>query len=178
MNSVTQWLQVDGTAFVRRIGITEGDTVLDFGCGSGYYAIPAARVVGENGTVYALDKNEDRLREVVERAAEEDLANIDVIHTSGGATVPLEDGTVSVVLLYDVIHSHHFSPSVRKDLFTEITRVAKPRALISVYPRHMETEKARDELIRSKFVFEEKIETIVLHNRTLLEDTVLNFRKQ
>ena len=171
-----QWLQNYAEPFLRKIGIREGDVVLDFGCGSGYYAIPAARVIGNIGTVYALDKNEKRLEEVAERAAQEDLTNISPIRTSGGTDIPLERERVSVVLLYDVIHSHHFSSPVREELFKEIARVAKPRTLISVYPHHMKTEEAYNELIKAGFFFEKKIFTTVLHNCTLVEDTVLNFR--
>ncbi|HVY67708.1 MAG TPA: methyltransferase domain-containing protein, partial [Patescibacteria group bacterium] len=30
-------------------------TVADLGCGSGFYVIPAAQLVGPEGTVYGLD---------------------------------------------------------------------------------------------------------------------------
>jgi len=38
------------------MGIKRGQTILDFGCGSGNYANPAALIVGRKGKVYALDK--------------------------------------------------------------------------------------------------------------------------
>ncbi len=46
---------VDVRKPLERAGIKEGQTVLDFGCGPGFYAIAAARMVGAKGKVYALD---------------------------------------------------------------------------------------------------------------------------
>ena len=42
---------------LRQIGIKRGQTALDFGCGYGTYTILVARIVGEQGRVYALDKD-------------------------------------------------------------------------------------------------------------------------
>ncbi|MCK4972036.1 MAG: methyltransferase domain-containing protein, partial [Candidatus Heimdallarchaeota archaeon] len=40
---------------VEEIGIQPGNVVLDYGCGLGSFSIPAAKIVGEKGKVYALD---------------------------------------------------------------------------------------------------------------------------
>jgi precorrin-6B methylase 2 len=44
---------------LQQIGIRSGQTVLDFGCGLGIYTIPVAKIVGEQGRVYALDKDKE-----------------------------------------------------------------------------------------------------------------------
>jgi precorrin-6B methylase 2 len=46
---------------LKRIGIRRGQTVLDFGCGYGIYTIPVAKIVGEHGRVYALDKDKEAM---------------------------------------------------------------------------------------------------------------------
>ncbi len=43
-------------AELNKLNIQEGQTVLDYGCGVGSFSIPTARLVGEKGKVYALDK--------------------------------------------------------------------------------------------------------------------------
>jgi len=63
-----EWFEKQGEDVLRRIGITEGQKVLDFGCGSGNYTIPIAKIVGDEGTVYALDKNSYSLNELMQRA--------------------------------------------------------------------------------------------------------------
>ena len=50
---IKKWLEKDGEQFLRKIGLKEGQTVLDFGCGEGHYAIPAAKIVSNKGKVYA-----------------------------------------------------------------------------------------------------------------------------
>ena len=52
---------------LKKTGIKRGKTVLDFGCGSGTYTIPAAKIVGKEGKVYALDKDKKVLDELIKK---------------------------------------------------------------------------------------------------------------
>ncbi|HHH84092.1 MAG TPA: hypothetical protein ENL29_01335, partial [Thermoplasmatales archaeon] len=52
-----KWLAYGGEEFLREIGIKEKQNILDFGCGDGAYAIPAAKAVGGEGRVYVADKD-------------------------------------------------------------------------------------------------------------------------
>ncbi|MGD9568710.1 MAG: methyltransferase domain-containing protein [Sedimentibacter sp.] len=45
------------------IGLNAEDNFADIGCGIGYFSIPAAEVIGSQGTVYALDVKEDMIEE-------------------------------------------------------------------------------------------------------------------
>ena len=54
---VRKWIKEDRVKFLRKIDLREGQTVLDFGCGEEYYAVPAAKVARGAGKVYALDKD-------------------------------------------------------------------------------------------------------------------------
>ena len=51
------WLKKYSEKLLREVGIKKGQTVLDFGCGKGNYTIPVAKIVGQDGFVYALDKS-------------------------------------------------------------------------------------------------------------------------
>ena len=86
------WLDKEGEEALRKIGVRRGQTVLDFGCGRGNYAIPAAGIVGEEGRVYALDKNQRALDELMRRAENERLRNVTRVDTSGEVEIMLEDG--------------------------------------------------------------------------------------
>ena len=148
-----EWLRAHIEEVLVEIDIEAEQTVLDFGCGSGAYAIPAAKLVGKacpqavglsakrietkrrDGKVYALDKNEEALKEL----KKEGIENIETILSSDLKT-GLEDKSVDVVLLYDVIHMIED----RVTLFAEIHRILKSDGLVSVYPMHVET----DELLR------------------------------
>jgi len=59
--------------------IQEGYTFLDYGCGTGFFTYAAARIVGEKGRVYALDRFPRQLEIVEKRLAKKGLANIETI---------------------------------------------------------------------------------------------------
>lgn len=50
-----RWLTQDGVTFLRGVGVTPGTTIVDFGCGTGGYSIPAAHIVGPGGRVLSVD---------------------------------------------------------------------------------------------------------------------------
>ena len=173
---VDRWLKEKAEKVLREVGIEKGQIILDFGCGSGYYTIPAAKIVGDKGKVYALDQYGSYLREVRQRAEWEKLKNIQIIETSGELKIPLEDESVDVILLYDVLHSYYFTAVERKELLTGIYRISKPDALISVYPKHMNLGDIKGELEKANFHFVRKLFVTLLHDKTLMQDYLLNFR--
>ena len=63
-----KWLRGHIEEVLTEIGIEENQRVLDFGCGSGAYAIPAAKLVGKKGRIYALDKSAGALETLKENA--------------------------------------------------------------------------------------------------------------
>ena len=173
-----KWLKQYGEKLLKEVGITKNQNVLDFGCGSGYYTIPASQIVGNKGKVYALDKDRVCLNDVAKSAQSRKVVNIQIIATSGELKVPLKDESIDVVLLYDVIHSYYFSPTTRKELLREIHRISNHNALISVYPRHMELQDAQEILENANFNFERKLFKTLLHDNSLVQDHLLNFRKK
>jgi ubiquinone/menaquinone biosynthesis C-methylase UbiE len=108
--------------------------VLDFGCRVGHYSIPAALTVGPSGMVYALDKHQEPLDELVRKAQGFSISNVRTIRTSEDIDIPLASNTIDVVLLYDVLH--YFAPPGRQKLYEEADRVLKTAGLLSVYPKH------------------------------------------
>ncbi|KXA95428.1 hypothetical protein AKJ40_00175 [candidate division MSBL1 archaeon SCGC-AAA259M10] len=76
-------LDSNPAGFLFQIGVRNGQTVLDFGCGSGTFTVPAASLVGEEGTVYGLDKDIRSLERLRESAEREGLRNVETIVTGG-----------------------------------------------------------------------------------------------
>ena len=54
------------------------DTVADIGCGPGYFTLPLAKYL-INGTLYALDTDDEMLAACRERAAQAHLGNVEVL---------------------------------------------------------------------------------------------------
>jgi len=173
--------------FLRKIGVKVGQTVLDFGCRVGHYTLPAAKIVGNNGIVYAVDKEQTVLNELQKKARAHNQKNIKIIRTSGRTKLPLENKAIDVVLLYDVLH--YFEKRVRKKLYQETFRLLTQDGLLSVYPKHtleddplqqfkeLNLDDIKREVEDSGFHFEEKHCGIISHDDGLNQGCVLNFRK-
>jgi ubiquinone/menaquinone biosynthesis C-methylase UbiE len=65
-------------AVLADIGLRPGLTFVDIGCGGGFFALPAARIVRETGKVYGLDTNPRSMASLKELAASEGLTNLDL----------------------------------------------------------------------------------------------------
>lgn len=171
-----RWLKEIAEKVMKEAGIRKDQIVLDFGCGSGFYTIPAAKITGIKGKVYALDKDRNSLHEVMQQAKSQNLKNIEIIKTQGELKLPLEDESVDVTLLYDVLHSYYFTSGSRKELLDEIHRISKPNALISIFPKHMDSEVLSNEMKKANFHFEKKTLVTLLHYYSLEKNYILNFR--
>lgn len=184
---VEKWLKSKGLELLKSIGISEGTTVLDFGCGSGHFSIMASKIVGPGGKIYALDKNSKSLKDVERLAQKEGFKNIEIIKTEGGNEIPLGDNTVDFVLLYDVLHY----VENREEIYEECHRILKPDGILSIHPTHYNRgfvrnvlnkgiEKDLDGIIEeveeSGFVLQKKLKCNVLHYKSLEESTILNFK--
>jgi len=185
--AIPQWETAGGVKFLKRIGLKSSQTVLDFGCRVGHYTIPAAKVVGSEGIVYAVDKEQQVLNELQQKVACLNLKNIITINTSGRVQIDLENDSIDVVLFYDVLHYHEKID--REKLYTDAYRVLKQDGLLSVYPKHtlednpiMEFQnlglgEIKKEIQNSNFVFGKKHCGLISHDDDFNQGCVLNFRK-
>lgn len=94
------------------------DNVLDFGAGTGYFSIPAAKKV--DGTVYALDIDASMLEIIRSKAEQEHITNIMPLHVEGNE-IPLLDASIDVAIASLVLHEiNPLAPVVE-----QISRVLK-----------------------------------------------------
>lgn len=189
-----EWLNTEGEKLLKDVGIKKGYFVLDFGCGSGNYTILASKIVeskkeNKKGKVYALDKNASTLNELKKKIKEEGQENIKILPIASVIKIPVNDLTMDVVLLYDVIHLvGRGKSSTKKDrinLYREVYRKTKKGGIISVYPSHLETHtdiKSNKEVIKEineeGFKLRDTIKTKLVHDNSLVEGEILNFVKK
>ncbi|MFO8132477.1 MAG: methyltransferase domain-containing protein [Thermoplasmatota archaeon] len=74
-----RWLDGQGARKLLDVGLHRGDRVLDFGCGTGFYTLPAAALVGPKGVVYALDRDHDKLDILAGRLRAHGLSNVELL---------------------------------------------------------------------------------------------------
>ena len=84
-------------------GVAPGDTVVDYGCGPGYFALAAARMVGPGGKVYAVDLEPRMVELVRRRAAEADLHTVAAV-PSDGTRAALPAGIADYIICVQIMH--------------------------------------------------------------------------
>jgi SAM-dependent methyltransferase len=102
--------------------------------------------------------------------------------------IDLDDETIDVVLLYDVLH--YRDTEERGELYNEVYRILKPGALLSVYPKHHKldeplwnlSQRRIEEIIKeiedAQFYFWGKDLKEVIHDKWYNKGYILNFRKR
>jgi ubiquinone/menaquinone biosynthesis C-methylase UbiE len=101
--------------------IRANDRVLDIGAGSGTDTLTAARLVGPQGKVFALDMTPAMLAKLRRNVALANAANIEVVE-GNAETIPLPDASVDVVTSNGVLNLVPDKPRA----FAEIFRVLRP----------------------------------------------------
>lgn len=84
-------------------GLKEGHLIADIGCGIGYFSIPASKIVGSKGKVFACDISSEMLDELRNRIVANGITNIELIQNKS-TSLPLEDNFVDFVLISNVLH--------------------------------------------------------------------------
>jgi ubiquinone/menaquinone biosynthesis C-methylase UbiE len=80
----------DPVTILSAIGLRKGDTFVDVGCGEGFFALPAARMVGEQGRVFGIDINERAIGRLTWSASAERLKHLHAIVGRGETTIVCE----------------------------------------------------------------------------------------
>ena len=173
------WINWQGKQFLIDIGMKKNQVVLDFGCGYGTYTIPAALVVGKSGRVYAVDTNSDGLDAVNDTARKKGLNNIVCIEASDQINHYVPSESVDMVLLFDVFHLI----KMRERLLSELFRELKPNGMLSVFPKHHQTDmhmslsEVIEEIESAGFLFLLQLQKMLMHNDKLEKGYLLNFTR-
>ena len=174
-----QWIDSSGISFLQSLGMDEKYFVLDFGCRHGTYTIPAAKVVGNKGRVYAIDKDISALDTLMNTAEELGLENINCVYGSEKISLPFDTATFDIVLLFDVLHL----VENRRSLISQLYKLLKKQGVLILYPRHHEEhmQMTLDEVIemveKSDFHFSMKKYEHLMHDDKLIKDWILIFHK-
>ena len=96
-----QWQQPE--PILEAIGMGPGRKIADIGCGSGFFALPAARMAGPEGAVYGVDADAEALKELREKVENEGLANVFLFAGEAEGIVPCE-GCADIVFFGICLH--------------------------------------------------------------------------
>ena len=113
------------------LGIKAGSHVADIGAGSGWFTVRAARRVGADGVVHAVEINPAYVRHIKRRAKKEKLANVRTI--LGKPDDPLlAKASVDAVLLLKTYHEVDKPVALLRNLRAAM----RPGALLGIIDRN------------------------------------------
>jgi ubiquinone/menaquinone biosynthesis C-methylase UbiE len=100
---------------IAQTGLMQGQTVADLGCGSGFYILPSAQMVGPSGAVYAVDVVESKLAATISITSQFGYKNVRIIQAD--LTKPLLDiseNSCDLVIISNILHQIiHKEPLIR-----------------------------------------------------------------
>ena len=120
-----RWQQPD--AVIRALDIQPGDRIADIGAGGGYFTFRLADAVGREGTVYAVDIDDDMTKYLRNRAEKDGYHNVDVV-----LATPTDPGlpTAGVDLIFTCDTYHHFdNPSA---YFAQLKGALRPGGRVAI----------------------------------------------
>jgi len=137
---------------VEKFGLQPGMTVVDYGCGPGRYTIRIAKLVGEQGRVFAVDIHELAIEAVKKKTDQYGLKNVVPVLAKGyDSTLP--DGIADVVCAIDMFHiiRNH------TEFLAELKRITKNEGVLVIDDGHQRRSATKRSILQSGHwdVFEE-----------------------
>ncbi len=122
---------LDPKSIFGRLGLKKGMTVADFGCGRvGHFVFPAASLVGQSGTVYAIDVLKPVLESIDSKARLENISNIRTVWSNIEIfkATKIADESLDMAFLINVL----FQIKNPMDAIEEVSRTVRPEGKILV----------------------------------------------
>ncbi len=127
--------------------ITKGMTVLDVGCGMGFFSLPLAQLAGSDGKVICIDLQARMIEGLIKRAVRAGLADRIDARVCTQYHLPLEGeaGIIDFALVFALVHE---VPD-KERLLAEICEAMKPRAqLLLAEPSKHVREREFEETVK------------------------------
>ena len=115
---------------LKNAGLKPGQTVLEVGCGPGFFTIPASRIVGEEGSICTIDINPLAIERVQEKIEKEKVNNVKTI-LADAADTGLMTQSFDLIFLFGFANP---KGEVEK-MWLELHRLLKSRGTLSIEGR-------------------------------------------
>ena len=107
-------------------GVRPGQKVIEIGCGPGFFTIPAAKIVGEKGLIYAIDVNHRAIKRVEEKIRKYEISNIKPI-LGNAAKSGLQDSSIDLAFIFGL----RYVAGGLGNLVSEMHRILKAGGILS-----------------------------------------------
>jgi demethylmenaquinone methyltransferase/2-methoxy-6-polyprenyl-1,4-benzoquinol methylase len=112
-------------------GICSGMKVLEIGCGTGFFTIPAGKMLGDNGSLIAMDMLPMSVETVTNKVRETNLSNIVQVIRGDALETKLEKESFDEVIIFGVIPAPMLP---MEKLMAEMHRILRPGGVLAVWP--------------------------------------------
>jgi ubiquinone/menaquinone biosynthesis C-methylase UbiE len=115
---------------LRAAGLRPGQRVLEVGCGPGFFTLPAAEIVGQDGSLTSLDISPSAVAHVQQKVAEAGVTNVEILLADAADTgLPAES--------FDLIFVFGLGHVVGDPghMWAELHRLLKPGGTLSIEGR-------------------------------------------
>ncbi len=119
---------IDARSLLEEAGLEEKMKIADLGCGSrGYFAIQAAKLIGEDGLVYAVDIIKSALQNVKNTARLFGITNLRTvwadIEVLGSTKIPAE--SIDLAMLNNMLFQNEKIDQIMKEVFRILKKQGK-----------------------------------------------------
>jgi ubiquinone/menaquinone biosynthesis C-methylase UbiE len=154
------WIFRNPYKLLKAAGLKPGQKVLEVGCGPGFFTIPAAKVVGEEGFIHALDVHPLAVKKVKKKIEKAGVKNVKPLLTNASRT-GLPDESIDLAFLFGL----RYIAGGLGNLLSEMHRILKPKGRLSFEETRGSEEKLVQELERGGFSHSGKQGRILLFTR-------------
>jgi ubiquinone/menaquinone biosynthesis C-methylase UbiE len=141
-------------------GLKPGQKVIEVGCGPGFFTIPAAKMVGEKGLIYAIDVNQRAIKRVEEKIRKFGVDNIKPI-LGNAADSGLQDSSIDLAFIFGL----RYIAGGLSDLVSEMHRILKAGGILSFEKTMGSDDKLVEDVEKAGFVKTEKKGRIFVFTR-------------
>jgi ubiquinone/menaquinone biosynthesis C-methylase UbiE len=141
-------------------GLKPGQKVMEVGCGPGFFTIPAAKIVGDKGLIYAIDVNHRAIKRVEEKMRKYGIDNIKPI-LGNAANSGLQDSSIDLAFIFGL----RYVAGGLSNLISEVYRILRSGGILSFEKTTGSDEKLVEEVERVGFIKAEKKGRIFVFTR-------------
>jgi len=115
----------------EQLHLKEGDVFADLGCGAGRYALAAAKLVGEQGKVYAIDQLSGCIDALSQEASAKGLPQLQAVGADITVGIPLDSESCDSCFICTVLHSLNLQQCAQ-NLFGEVFRILRSKGRLFI----------------------------------------------
>lgn len=136
---------------LKAAGLKPGQKVMEVGCGPGFFTIPAAKVVGQEGLIYAVDTHPLAIRRIEEKIESEGIKNVKPMLANASDT-GLPNQSVDLAFLFGL----RYIAGGLGNVLSEMHRILKSGAFLSFEKTRGSKEKLIEDVERGGFSYSER----------------------